>query len=267
VSAAPTILARLAAIGARIERRGERLVVCAGRRPVPMTLIAEARAAKAELSKALNAPKSAHTGNDEHLRQRRRSRGAEMLVARKDAHVSTFGEHLPAAKPGTDTEDAHPAEAMSAFEDNLNFCDVSSGRDPKVLIPPSLNAFDRREHLPVDWEQNLAALDPDWAPFDVPLKRWQRFIGDARLFLERWGGQAAVLGWGPHDLVGCDRNRPFARIDQCGLLWLLNGARVVMLADDAAAIETTTGARQTWRRKPTEPGRVLAWELADAEHR
>jgi hypothetical protein len=26
-------------------------------------------------------------------------------------------------------------------------------------------------------------------------------------------------------------------------------------------IETTTGARQIWRRKPNAPGRVLAWEL------
>ncbi len=50
-------------------------------------------------------------------------------------------------------------------------------------------------------------------------------------------------------------------------LGLLNGARVVMRAEDAVAIETTTGARQTWRHKPTETGQVLAWELADAERR
>jgi hypothetical protein len=29
--------------------------------------------------------------------------------------------------------------------------------------------------------------------------------------------------------------------------------------------QTWTGARQTWRRKPSEPARVLAWELADGE--
>jgi len=40
-----------------------------------------------------------------------------------------------------------------------------------------------------------------------------------------------------------------------------------MRAEDAVAIETTTGARQTWRHKPTETGQVLAWELADAERR
>jgi hypothetical protein len=37
---------------------------------------------------------------------------------------------------------------------------------------------------------------------------------------------AQALDWGPDDLFGCDRDRPFARIDQAGLLWLLNGDRL-----------------------------------------
>jgi hypothetical protein len=59
-----------------------------------------------------------------------------------------------------------------------------------------------------------------------------------------------------------NRDRPFARVDQAGLLWLLDGDRLIALAENTAAIETRTGARQTYRRKPSEPGRVLAWELA-----
>jgi hypothetical protein len=69
------------------------------------------------------------------------------------------------------------------------------------------------------------------------------------------------------DLLGADRDRPFARIDQAGLVWLLNGNRPVMLAENTATIETRTGRRLIWRRKPGEPGRVLAWELAGGEHR
>jgi hypothetical protein len=96
----------------------------------------------------------------------------------------------------------------------------------------------------------------------VPLKRWQRFVDDVGLFLDSpFCAVAAALGWGPHDLFGCDRDRPFARLDQAGLLWLLNGAKLVMLAEDAATVEMATGARQVWRRRPTKPGRVLAWEL------
>jgi hypothetical protein len=44
-------------------------------------------------------------------------------------------------------------------------------------------------------------------------------------------------------------------------LWLLHGDRVVALTADQAVIETSTGARQTYRRKPNEPGRVLVWDL------
>jgi len=53
----------------------------------------------------------------------------------------------------------------------------------------------------------------------------------------------------------------FARIDCAGLLWLLNGDKLIALTEDAAVIERRTGARQTYRRKPSGPGRALAWEL------
>ena len=37
--------------------------------------------------------------------------------------------------------------------------------------------------------------------------------------------------------------------------------RLIALAETTATIETRTGTRETWHRKPTAPGRVLAWEL------
>jgi hypothetical protein len=73
--------------------------------------------------------------------------------------------------------------------------------------------------------------------------------------------RAAALGWGPFDLFGCDRDRPLARLDQQGLCWLIAGNRLLDIFEGAAIIETWTGARQTYRRKPSEPGRVLPWEL------
>ena len=95
----------------------------------------------------------------------------------------------------------------------------------------------------------------------MPLCRWQRFINDVGLFLDRWAAYASALGWGPYDLFGCDRDRPLARIDRAGLLWLLNGDKLVALSEDAAGIEMRTGGCHTYRRKQSEPGRVLAWEL------
>ena len=116
-----------------------------------------------------------------------------------------------------------------------------------------------------EWAAASARLHPDCPPGDVPPRRWRRFLDDTRQFLNGPFCAAAVaLGWGAHDLFGCDHDRPFARIDQAGLLWLLAGDRLVALSENTATIVTRTGARQTWRRKPSEPGRVLAWELPAA---
>jgi hypothetical protein len=112
------------------------------------------------------------------------------------------------------------------------------------------------------WAEGFARLDPDRSPGDVPLKRWQQFVDDVGRFLDSpFCAVAMALGWGPFDLFGCNRDKPFARIDQAGMLWLLGGDKLVALTEDTAAIETWTGARQTYRRTPSDPGRVLAWEL------
>jgi hypothetical protein len=116
---------------------------------------------------------------------------------------------------------------------------------------------------PRAWAEALARLDPAKPPGDVSPKRWLRFIDDCGSFLD--GGLAAramELGWGPLDLFGCNRERPFARVDHMGLLWLLNGRTIVELHRDRAIIETPSGGLQTYRRQPTEVGCVvLAWEL------
>jgi hypothetical protein len=116
---------------------------------------------------------------------------------------------------------------------------------------------------PRAWAEGFARLDLNDPPGDVPLRRWLRFIDDCGRFLDGgWADKAAGLGWGPFDLFGSDRERPFARIDHMGLLWLLNGHTIVELHRDHATIETLGGARQTYRRRPVEVGRVvLAWEL------
>jgi hypothetical protein len=88
------------------------------------------------------------------------------------------------------------------------------------------------------------------------------FIDDFRSFL---GGPfctvAAALGWGAYDLVGCDRERPFARVDHAGLLWLLNGDRLIALTTGTAVIERHTGTRQTWHRKAADASQMPVWEL------
>jgi hypothetical protein len=178
---------------------------------------------------------------------------------------------------------ANPAKAEIAAPETLAALagapadPVISGVKPDAAAPPDLEpatwgqAKDERAaivqrdgRIPREWVEGFARLDPDRPPGDVPERRWHRFVDDMGQFLDSpFCAVASALGWGPLDLFGCDRDRPFARIDQAGLLWLLNGDRLVMLAESTATIETRTGVRQTWSRKSGEPGRVLVWELAN----
>jgi hypothetical protein len=116
---------------------------------------------------------------------------------------------------------------------------------------------------PREWADALARLDPARPPADVPEARWRRFIDDCGAFLDSgWAGRAAALGWGPPELFGCDRAKPFARVSSQGLLWLLNGRQLLALTGDTAAIASFTGGRLTYYRRPSERRQVLVWELA-----
>jgi hypothetical protein len=115
---------------------------------------------------------------------------------------------------------------------------------------------------PRAWAEALARLDPAKPPIDIPPERWVRFIDDFGRFLDAWVHYALALGWSPLDLFGCDRERPWERIDHQGLLWLINGNSLVALSTETAIIETPPNGRQTYRRRTLEPGCVvLAWEL------
>ncbi|MGH7056417.1 MAG: hypothetical protein ACREFZ_00855 [Acetobacteraceae bacterium] len=121
--------------------------------------------------------------------------------------------------------------------------------------------------IPRAWAEGFTRLGLNRPPADVPLPRWHRFVDGAGRFLDQWAERAAALGWNSLDLFGADRDRPLARVDKAGLLWLLGdfeGARVVALSAETAVVETGGGSRLTYRVRPREPGRVLAWDMAAA---
>jgi hypothetical protein len=279
VSEAHDILSRLSAIGARIDCRGERVLLRPGARRVPPELIEAARAAKAELLKMLTSANNAQLRESERLRYMEGEKPRIPAALAEGAHVAALDEHLREKTSKTLTEDAQ----VSAFDEPEGFCGSPVSSASKMLTSPSLRAFEQIEHLrrgwskakeeraaivehdgkiPRAWAEGFARLDANHPPGDVPAKRWLAFVNDVGRFLDSpFCAVALALGWGPYDLFGCDRDRPFARIDLAGLLWLLNGDRLIALTENSATIVTRAGARQTYRRKPDQPGQVLAWEL------
>jgi hypothetical protein len=148
-----------------------------------------------------------------------------------------------------------PAETVTVPDRPVAIC--SEAEEERAAI------VEHDGNAPRAWAEGYARLDPNRPPGDVPAKRWLQFVDDVGRFLDSdFEAVATALGWGALDLFGCDRDRPFARIDRAGLLWLMHGDKLIALSENTATIETETGKRQTYRRTPAEPGRVLAWELA-----
>ena len=100
--------------------------------------------------------------------------------------------------------------------------------------------------------EHLESRCPDLVPND----RWQQAIQDSRRFLAQWGGQAEALGWTARDVFGLapapDKPHPsyrrLSRYGETGLVWLLQGRRVLTLTESTAALESPTGAVTTYRR-------------------
>jgi hypothetical protein len=205
-------------------------------------------------------------------------RGLSSLLS----HTGPLIEEKPDAKASTsfasDLQSGH-TEAVATSMHASALSTITATKETKATEPVRTAWYDVDEEraaiveydadVPRSWAEGYARLDPAHPPTGVPVDRWQSFIDDSGRFLDGgWAKKAASLGWGPLDLFGCDRERCFARIDHAGLLWLLNGDRLVEFDRRMATIERRTGARQTFRRRPVLVEEVgLAWELADSERR
>jgi hypothetical protein len=119
----------------------------------------------------------------------------------------------------------------------------------------------------LELRERLAGLPP-LPPCDIPPARWRTLQEDSRQFLADnpgWALLALDLGWDPLQLLGANRVKPFARVDQMGLLWLVNRARVDELDETSCVLITPTGARTTYRARPLLLDEVaLPWELSNA---
>jgi hypothetical protein len=73
------------------------------------------------------------------------------------------------------------------------------------------------------------------------------------LILLRCSESAPARGGACWPPSGGPKTVELARIDQAGLLWLLNGDKLIALSENTAKIEMRTGAPQTFRRSRASP--------------
>ena len=193
--------------------------------------------------------------------------------------MSRWAETFAALSGDPDSMDTlrHNSEPASTVSHSVN--NVTALPEPATAppLPTTERAFatcceaeDERAaivehdgHIPRVWAEGFARLDPTRPPELVPLKRWWRFIDDCGRFLDGgWAQRAEALGWGPLQLFGCNRKRPHYVPDR-GLLWEINGGRLIVLYRDGAIIETPRGDRLRYRRQPPKVGQVVpAWRLS-----
>jgi hypothetical protein len=130
------------------------------------------------------------------------------------------------------------------------------GAGDALCVPSELTAAERARW--VDAADQIDGVLGRHQRGDISRRRWQQMRADVRRFVESgWAHRAYGLGWHPLELFGVDRRAPYARRDGRGLALVLNGNKVADLTESTATIETTTGARLTFTRKPVEFHQVV----------
>jgi hypothetical protein len=100
--------------------------------------------------------------------------------------------------------------------------------------------------VPREWIEGVARLEQRSPPPDVPRHRWRQFVEDCHAFLrsEQLATRAAGLGWDAMALFGCQPHYPLSYLGKAGLLWQVNGGKVVEVHRDWAVIDRPVNRSQ-----------------------
>jgi hypothetical protein len=139
--------------------------------------------------------------------------------------------------------------------------EIGSVANSDLELPDKSFAASESPSVVQQWLEGVQRLDYVRSPPAVPPIRWQLFLGDCHSFLsssENWAERAATLGWDALTLFGCHRTRPLEHLGTAGLLWAINGGRLVELHRDWAVIERTQDrSRQIHHRRSLNAANVM----------
>jgi hypothetical protein len=213
-------------------------------------------------AKLLESQSGCHKGHRSH------SKSADHGLKRQieDRNVDVLMQTSSAAAPKVYPSDVAPVAHVAPDIDSKG---KNRGHTPNPCGPlwplPESPRVPAPSGVPTAWVQGVTRLAETPCPVRFPAARWAQVVTDAAAFLERWGSQAAALGWPTWELFGCHCCAPWGRIQGMGLVLLLQGDEIAALTAIEAVMRTPTGAHQTYWRRPTDPlhpsERALIWEL------
>jgi hypothetical protein len=116
------------------------------------------------------------------------------------------------------------------------------------------------------WRDGIASLNPNRPAAGIPPQRWKQFIDDCKAFLDPLEGlaeRALRKGWDTPALFGCHPSQPLSHLGIAGLLWVVNGGRIVELHRGWAVVEdpVTATRRNFDERRPHQTNLTLPWRL------
>jgi hypothetical protein len=93
-------------------------------------------------------------------------------------------------------------------------------------------------------------------------KRRQAIIDGTAKFADVWAAKALKLGWSVEELFGLHPSAPEARLDACGLAFLLDSGEVIAMDEKTAVIRSFTGIiTRYYRGDCKRTGAQLAWDI------
>jgi hypothetical protein len=116
--------------------------------------------------------------------------------------------------------------------------------------------------VPRAWAEAFARLDLLARRQGESDHRWRQLMNDAGRFLDRWGVEAAKLGWSAIDVFGNHANRSPDGPTTAGLVPLIMGGTVVSIGHDRATICMSDGGSVVYLRRRLA-GLSSNWERAE----
>jgi hypothetical protein len=140
------------------------------------------------------------------------------------------------------------------------------GSNVSATISARKEPSTRREPvIPREWVEGVARLEQHRPPPDIPRHLWTQVVKDCHAFLrsEALVRRAVQLGWSTIELFGCKPNFPLSYLGEAGLLWHVNGGRIVELHRDWAVIHSpVNGSPRTYSRREMDQQKItLPWKL------